>query len=273
LLQENEDGDNIHILFDTDKNGLVDALEVIAALTMLSSMTIKDKIDVIHNLYDFNGTGSITVDEMTILLRTVASGGGKMDNGIITPTTREVEELAKWAFRKAEVDIDSEITKSEFDDFCLTNPTVRSFLEYWTGASNQVALARGELWTDSEFPPNGNSIYFSLADAPDGMPPSSTIRWLRPKQFCTGKPKLYSDGSLGKHVGDGYGGLKQGQMANLWFLNALSLVASRPNLLRNLFVWTGQENHGRFAVRFFKVSSHPYFSLARSIWIFMHFLL
>ena len=50
LLQENEDGDNLHILFDTDKNGLVDALEVIAALTMLSSMTIQDKIDIIHSL-------------------------------------------------------------------------------------------------------------------------------------------------------------------------------------------------------------------------------
>jgi len=201
---------------------------------------------------------------MTILLRTVASGGGKMDNCIITPTTRQVEELAKWAFRKAEVDIDGEITKSEFDDFCLTNPTVRSFLEFWTGASNQVALSRNELWTDlNYFPPNGSSIYFSLCDAPDGMPPSNTIRWLRPKQFCLGgKPKLYSDGGLGKTLGNGgFGGIKQGQMANLWFLNALSLVASRPNLLRSLFVWTGQESHGRFAIRFFKVCLCEYLYL------------
>ena len=51
LLQEGEgEGDSLHILFDTDKNGLVDAFEVIAALTMLSAMTIKDKIDIIHSL-------------------------------------------------------------------------------------------------------------------------------------------------------------------------------------------------------------------------------
>jgi hypothetical protein len=51
LLQEHEDGDNLHILFDTDKNGLVDALEVIAAFTMLSAMSMKDKMDTIHSLY------------------------------------------------------------------------------------------------------------------------------------------------------------------------------------------------------------------------------
>lgn len=50
LLQEAEDGDKLHMLFDTDKNGLVDALEVIASLTMLSAMTIKDKVDIIHSL-------------------------------------------------------------------------------------------------------------------------------------------------------------------------------------------------------------------------------
>ena len=41
-------------------------------------------------------------------------------------------------------------------------------------------------------------------------------------------------------MGDGVGALRAGQMANQWFLNALSLVASKPRVLRNLFVSTGQ---------------------------------
>jgi len=176
-----------------------------------------------------------------------------MDKGVLTPTTREVEELAKWAFRKAGLDTDSEISKFDFDDFCLTNPTVRTFLDYWAGASNQVVIARGELWVDPVFKPNGSSLYFSLTDAPGGMLPAANVKWLRPKMFCPGTPKLYSDGGLGNQLGDGVGALRPGQMANHWFMNALSLVGSRPSLLRSLFVWTGQEKQGRFCLRFFKV--------------------
>ena len=255
LLQEHEDGDNLHILFDTDKNGLVDALEVIAAFTMLSAMSMKDKMDTIHSLYDFNGTGTVTVDELTILLRTVASGTGKLDKGIVTPSTREMEELSKWAFKKANLDSDADVSKADFDDFCLTNPTVRSFLDYWSGGSHQVALARGELFSDPTFKANGAALYFSLTDAPAGMLPAHTVKWLRPKQLCPGTPRLYSDGGLGVQLsGSGSlgGCLRAGQLANQWFLSALSLVSSQPHLLRSLFVWTGQEKQGRFCVRFFK---------------------
>ena len=116
-------------------------------------------------------------------------------------------------------------------------------------------------------------MYFCVDSAPDGGTPSENVIWLRPKQFCPGSPKLYADGNLGAFVGsagisdiegttstiavygvgaNGSGCLQQGQIANLWFLNALSLVASRPSLLRNLFVATGQEKQGRFCIQFFK---------------------
>ncbi len=281
--------DKIHSLFDTDRNQYVDSSEIISSLTMLSRMLIEDKIDVIHSLYDFNGSGDLSIDEMTMLLRTVAVGCSKMDRAIRAPTTRETEELAKLAFRKADLDSDGAINRRQFDDFCMSNPTVRGFLDYWADGSNQVAIARGELFLDADFPPGGSSLYFNVADTPDGMLPSECVLWLRPKQFCPGTPKLYADGSLGAFVGaggrqtevmgrrevgsqevrasavtaaaaaavhgvgtNGVGCIKQGQIADLWFLNALSLVASRPPLLRKLFVATGQEKQGRFCIQFFK---------------------
>ena len=51
-------------IFDTDKNQLVDAFEIIGAMAMLSKLTIREKVDMIHQLYDFNGSGDITIDEM-----------------------------------------------------------------------------------------------------------------------------------------------------------------------------------------------------------------
>ena len=69
------------------------------------------------------------------------------------------------------------------------------------GVAEQVAIPRGELWTDPRFRPDGTSLYYSLTDAPAGMLPAVSVRWLRPAQFCPGpRPKRFSDGSLGVKV-------------------------------------------------------------------------
>lgn len=125
-------------VFDTDANGLVDALETIASFSLLARMTIKDKLDVIFSLYDFNSAGQISVDELVILSRTVIMGAAKMDRSIHAPGMSELESLAAWAFQRADKDGDGEMEKHEFDAFCLGSPCVAAFLNYWAGASHQV---------------------------------------------------------------------------------------------------------------------------------------
>jgi Ca2+-binding EF-hand superfamily protein len=66
-------------VFDTDQNKLVDALEVMCAVAMLSKAAAREKVDFIHSLYDFAGTGELSFDEVTILFRTVSYGCGKTD--------------------------------------------------------------------------------------------------------------------------------------------------------------------------------------------------
>mmetsp|Transcript_106492 Transcript_106492/g.308705 ORF Transcript_106492/g.308705 Transcript_106492/m.308705 type:complete len:250 (-) Transcript_106492:75-824(-) len=193
-MTDDDARDIFHGLFDTDKNLLVDALEVIGAFAMLSTMTISEKMDFIHSLYDFNSSGEITIDEMTIMIRTLVAGCGKMDKGVDVPTIQRIEELTAWAFRKADKDMDGEIAKYEFDAFCLTNPTVKSFLEYWSGAANQVVLRSGKAWVDPAFRPAASSLYSNVLNPPAGMMPGSMVSWLRPAQFCPGSPKLYSAG-------------------------------------------------------------------------------
>ena len=245
---ENEAKGMFHNIFDTDRNGLVDALEVLASMAMLTCMPIKDKIDFVYSLYDFNSSGDITIDEMTIMLRTVASGTGKLDKTIKAPEVKEIEELTRWAFIKADKDLDGELAKYEFDAFCMSNPTTKTFMEYWANGSNQVVLRRGEIWKDPAFPPAGSSIYRVVRDAPAGMLPAAMVSWMRPAEFCPGEPKLYGDGSQGLAPRE----LRKGQLANQWFINALALVASQRQVLRSVFVSSGQEGSGRYCVRFFK---------------------
>ena len=69
-------------IFDTDHNGLVDACELFASLVMLCKCDVADKIDFVHQLYDFGGSGELTFDEITIMARTVGAGCHKMDSNV-----------------------------------------------------------------------------------------------------------------------------------------------------------------------------------------------
>ena len=232
-------------VFDTDRNNLVDAFEIIGCLAMLSKMSIKEKVNFIYSLYDFNGSGDITMDEMTILMRTLVTGCAKMDKKISPPSTEEVERLTVKAFATADKDSDGEISKYEFDAFCFTHPMCRDFLDYWRGSVNQVVLAEDEVFVDKDFTPSAASLYTDIERPPSGLMPYSAIEWLRPEQFCPNEPVLFTDGALKN-------GIEPGSIANKWFLSALAMVSSNMNLIQNLFVHTGQESHGRYCLKFFK---------------------
>ena len=111
----------------------MDAFEAIGCMILLSRIRIQEKIDFIYNLYDFNGSGDITIDEMTILLRTLVVGASKMDKKIVPPTTEEIEKLTVKAFAIADKDSDGEISKHEFHAFCKGHPMCRNFLDFWRG--------------------------------------------------------------------------------------------------------------------------------------------
>jgi Ca2+-binding EF-hand superfamily protein len=232
-------------IYDTDRNSLVDAFEVIGSVAMLSKMSIPEKVDLIYSLYDFNGSGDITLDEMTILLKTLVSGCAKMDKKISPPSTEETERLAVKAFSTADKDMDGEISKHEFDAFCYSHPMCKDFLDYWRGAMNQVVLNEGETFDDNEFQPDATSLFTDIDRPPAGLPPGTTIEWRRPSAFCPEDPVLFTAGPAKDQ-------LRPGSMSNKWFVSALALVSANPQLVKNLFVHTGQESHGRYCVRFYK---------------------
>eukprot|EP00606_Chrysophyceae_sp_TOSAG23-5_P001243 GSChrysophyteH2.ASY1.ANO1.529.1 assembled CDS len=94
-------------LLDTDKNGLIDALEFMSTLAALSGMRLYEIIDFILTSYDFDGTAELSVDEVTLALKSVTTGLCKVCL-VKTPREEIVEQLVSTAF--------SEMTGEEAND-------------------------------------------------------------------------------------------------------------------------------------------------------------
>ena len=230
-----------HEIFDTDKNGLVDAFELMSAVMMLSRMPIKAKVNRLHGLFDFNLSGELTIDELTIFFRTVAAACGKMDPNVKPPKIAALEDVTRWAFRKANRSTDGELTKLEFDRFVFTDPAIAHFLAYFNEASGQVLIPDG-----AKFEDDGVAVYFDPGAPPAGLPGVGATTWKRPEAFMIATPKLFKDEAA-------FGKLVPGALSDLWFLSAVAILMASPNSIRKLFVATGQEDpEGRFAVQFYR---------------------
>ena len=72
----------------------------------------------------------VAVDEMTLSFKSTLTGLTKMA-GEATPPEAELERLANDAFRKADTNQDDKISKPEFYAYCLREPDVRSWLNYF----------------------------------------------------------------------------------------------------------------------------------------------
>ena len=252
-----EEAKAIFEAFDTDSNNKIDALEVMSAVAASSCLlTYEEKIDAVHGFFDFNGSGDLGIDELFILFRTVVNGASKLDTRIVSPPRTELERLARWAFQKAERSLDSDLSKREFQCFVFSDPRTAHFLQYFSDACGRVVLAPDVKWTD----PEGHG-YFSPGG---GFLKEEAVVYLRPEDFCHEKeiPRLFLSSSQIPQSSSQRRGAQRGQSTIFGGLSlmpgiiddhkslaAIAIVASTNfKLMRQVFVNTGQENQGRYAV-------------------------
>ncbi len=113
---------------DTDNNGIIDGLEALATLAMVSSMTPMEKMNFVFTCYDFDESGELTVDEMTLSLKSTVTGLCKI-SGIPIPTLNDFELIAKLAFQSADKETNGgTISSAEFLGYISTNPTASSWV-------------------------------------------------------------------------------------------------------------------------------------------------
>eukprot|EP01041_Mallomonas_annulata_P011266 gene11266-23570_t len=94
-----EKAGTLFTILDTDKNGLIDALEFSSTIAAMSGMRMKEIIEFILSSYDFDGTKVLSIDEVTLALRSTTTGLCKL---CAVPSPREnlVEELVAAIFKQ-----------------------------------------------------------------------------------------------------------------------------------------------------------------------------
>eukprot|EP00941_MAST-03F_sp_MAST-3F-sp1_P000793 g793.t1 len=139
--------------FDTDDNGLVDALEVLCTFALVSGMSVQKKITFVFESFDFSESGFLSVDEMTLSFKSTLMGLSKM-TGEELPTEQELEAQAAAAFLKADNNNDNRISHREFHLFCNTEREARSWVTMFDSAPDTAEIAPQELDSDLELESN-----------------------------------------------------------------------------------------------------------------------
>jgi hypothetical protein len=121
-------------LLDTDLNGVVDALEFMGCLAMVSAMEPADKIKFVYTVYDFSEKGSLLVDEITLAVKSTVEGLCKVSK-LPAPGVSACENLARLAFaangKAAVVSSGGTLTLAEFLAYVDANPTAASWVGYF----------------------------------------------------------------------------------------------------------------------------------------------
>ena len=87
----------LFLILDTDRNGLIDALELFGAIAGISGMRLKEIFDFLLCCYDFDGIQELTIDEVTLALKSMSIGLSKIAN-LKIPNEETIEQLVSTMF-------------------------------------------------------------------------------------------------------------------------------------------------------------------------------
>jgi Ca2+-binding EF-hand superfamily protein len=113
----------VYSLWDTNHNNLCDSLQIFAGSLLISTGEFKAKISALFTLFDMDSNGSISRDEMTILIRASINGWCRMCN-LSPPQLPTLLEYAKLAFKSADRQNkkDNKIEAEELYNWALATP-------------------------------------------------------------------------------------------------------------------------------------------------------
>eukprot|EP00566_Odontella_aurita_P012584 CAMPEP_0113531068 /NCGR_PEP_ID=MMETSP0015_2-20120614/3293_1 /TAXON_ID=2838 /ORGANISM="Odontella" /LENGTH=482 /DNA_ID=CAMNT_0000429867 /DNA_START=516 /DNA_END=1961 /DNA_ORIENTATION=- /assembly_acc=CAM_ASM_000160 len=135
-------------LYDDDRNSLVDSLEFLCSLAIVSGMTVEEKLSYVFGIFDFEETGRINIDAMILALRACMSGLRKLA-GITPPLESDIDRIANGAFEKLREESSEErvtevtLSKDEFINYAADNPEIVSWLSFF-GDFDEVEVETAE---------------------------------------------------------------------------------------------------------------------------------
>ncbi|XP_061378628.1 Kv channel-interacting protein 4-like [Danaus plexippus] len=114
-----------HYVFNTldqDRSGLLSFEEFVTGLSVLSRGTLEEKLKWTFSLYDINGDGYITKEEMTEIVTAIYDLMGKIVEPMIDDEA--VREKVERMFQKMDLNRDGVLTLDEFLDCCLRDEDI-----------------------------------------------------------------------------------------------------------------------------------------------------
>ncbi|KAK3094954.1 hypothetical protein FSP39_008312 [Pinctada imbricata] len=102
--------------FDQDGNGSLSFEEFVMGLSVLSRGTLQERLQWTFNLYDINGDGVITKDEMYGIVSAIYEMMGRFSEPTIDDST--ARDHVDRVFQKMDTNKDGVVTLEEFIDSC-----------------------------------------------------------------------------------------------------------------------------------------------------------
>lgn len=247
---------NLFALLDKESHRIVDKYEVMCVIAMTSTLSSKEKVEFIFEVFNFNDKGYLTRSETSLMIRALVSGAYKADPSIGLPANHVFEEFVRRAMGFAVANPES-LRRPEVVRFSVDVKECIEFMEAWCGIASPVLIGEGRCWRDRYFLASQTSIAPTRAWLSRGMPPEEFVLWIRRVDIGVfGSKYLFSHSEEILKTPDkkvvyggpgviGTGVLKQGLLADRWILNAMAVAIVHPEILRELFGVTGQENVGR----------------------------
>mmetsp|Transcript_48370 Transcript_48370/g.104173 ORF Transcript_48370/g.104173 Transcript_48370/m.104173 type:complete len:396 (-) Transcript_48370:363-1550(-) len=119
-------------VFDTDSNGKVDAHEVLMVYILLSTGDLAKKIEAVFSTFEFQAgdgnMGSINFDEAMIILESCVRGVQKVCSVDFHVENDEIFFHCKSLFDRYKTGHHDRITRKQFCDWCLQDPSPAAFL-------------------------------------------------------------------------------------------------------------------------------------------------
>ncbi|CAG4929360.1 unnamed protein product [Colias eurytheme] len=124
-MEEANTAQYAHYVFNTldqDRSGLLSFEEFVTGLSVLSRGTIEEKLRWTFSLYDINGDGYITKEEMTEIVTAIYDLMGKIVEPMIDDDA--IREKVERLFQKMDLNRDGVLTLDEFLDCCLRDEDI-----------------------------------------------------------------------------------------------------------------------------------------------------